>query len=208
MNEFDLLLIVFILVGVLIGAVRGAVRQLIGLFSAWLGLIICLWLYRPFSRQILMGMFRNTPREQLNPAVFDTFAFVMLLIVFAVIVQLIFLFTSRSPEEKRQTQKVHWLIKANEKNTVSLLNILGGLVTGLITTVVWISIVLAPFQWVLYSLETPGNFQQSLLIAINNSGLLPYFYQVLYWIYLSIRFFIPPTGLPAIFGNALNSFIG
>jgi hypothetical protein len=102
---------------------------------------------------------------------------------------------------------LHWLVKANERNTVNMLNVLGGLVTGMISAIVWISIVLAPIQWVLYSLDTPGNFQQGLRIAIGGSGLLPYFHQVLYWIYLSIRFFIPPTGLPAIFSNALNTFV-
>lgn len=205
LNAFDLLMIVFLLIGIIYGAFRGAARQLMGLFSAWLGLIICLWLYIPFSRRILRGLFlKTTDSASANNVVFDTFSFFLLVIIFATIVQLIFIYTTKSPEEKRDTSGTSFMDRAEEKSSVSMLNVVGGLITGFIVTAVWISLFMAPTQYAIFSIRSSNNFLNSLRVAMNTSALIPYFQIVLSWIYQSIQFFIPPTGLPVIFRGFLG----
>ena len=172
--------------------------QIMGLFSAWLGLIICLWLYIPFSRRILMGMFGKASDATANPVVFDTVSFVLLLILFATIVQVIFIQTTKSPEEKKDTSGKDFTEKANKKNSFNFLNVLGGLVTGFIVTAVWLSIFMAPVQYVVFAAGS-----SSLQNALRQSFLMPYFQLVLFGIYTSIKFFIPEQ-LPIIFSSFLE----
>lgn len=206
LNEFDLLVIIFLLIGVIYGAFRGAGRQIIGLFSAWLGLIVCLWLYIPFSRRILKGIFLKQENvESASNVVFDTFAFFMLLIVFSAIVQFIIVQTTKSPEEKTDQSGKTFIDRANQKNTISIVNLLGGLITGFVVTAVWVSILMAPVQHALFSMNTSSGFFIQLKSAMSTSFLVPYFKLVLGGIYASIQFFIPSSGgLPVIF----RSFLG
>lgn len=204
LNEFDLLIIVFLFIGVVYGVFRGAARQLIGLISAWLGLIICLWLYIPFSRQILKGLFlKQSDVQTASNVVFDTFSFVILLILFAVIVQFLFVQTTKSPEERKDTSGRHFLEKAEEKSSISMVNVVGGLFTGFIVSTVWLSIFMAPVQHAVFSVNTSNSFIAALRGAMNTSAILPLFKQVLSGIYWSIQFFTP-GGLPLIF----RSFLG
>ena len=205
LNAFDLLMIVFLLIGIIYGAFRGATKQMMGLFSVWLGLIICLWLYIPFSRRILKGLFtKATDTAAASNVIFDTFSFIMLLIIFAATVQFIFIYTTKSPEEKRDKSKKNFTERAEEKSTLSLLNLFGGLITGFIVTLVWLSVFMAPFRYAIFSVRANTNFLNNLRIAMSDSTLIPYFKLVLSWIYLSIQFFIPPTGLPIIFRGFLG----
>ncbi|MEM7033114.1 MAG: hypothetical protein AAF629_26415 [Chloroflexota bacterium] len=204
LNAFDLLLLVFLLIGIVLGAIQGAGRKLVGIISAWLGLIICLWLYIPFSRQILMGLFENSDGGTRNTAVFDTFAFIMLLIVFSGVIQFIIVQTTKSPEEKTDTSGRSFLEKANESSTINTGKLIGGILMGFIVTTVWISVFVAPIRFAIFNLETGNSFILGLRGAMNTSSLLPYLAMVLRWIYASIQLFIPPTGLPAIFSGFLN----
>jgi len=204
LNEFDLLVIVIILIGIVYGVFRGAGRQIAGLFSAWLGLIVCLWLYIPFSRKILQGIFGKMGGGGSN-VVFDTFSFFMLLIIFSALVQFIILQTTKSPEEKTDASDKTFVDRANQRNTMGALNVVGGLVTGLIVTVVWLSIFMAPIQHAVSSAGSGGTFVVQLRAAMNTSFLIPLLRQVLGMIYWSIQFFIPSSGeLPVIF----RSFLG
>ena len=203
LNAFDLLIIVFLFCGIIYGAFRGASRQLIGLLSAWLGLIICLWLYLPFSRRILKGLFvKKAETANVSNVVFDTFSFIMLLILFAVIVQVIFLLTTKSPEEKTGNRGKHFTERAEQRQSISVLNVFGGLFTGFVVTLVWLSIFMAPVQHAVFSFGG-GGFIGGLRNAMATSALLPLFRQVLGGIYWSISFFIP-GGLPLIFRSFLD----
>jgi len=205
-NPFDILVVVLLVIGIIYGAIRGAGRQIMGLFSAWLGLVICLWLYRPFSRNILMGLFAKAAgNSQGSNAVFDTFSFIMLLILFAAILQFIFIQTTKSPEEKTDTSGKTFIEKAQQKSPLSALNILGGLLTGFIVTMVWLSIFLAPIQFVVLAARSGGSFVTGLRVAMSSSALLPFFKQTLTLIYLTIQPFTPPTGLPTIFSSFLGN---
>lgn len=201
-NAFDLLIIVFLIVGIMYGAIRGATRQIIGLLSAWLALIACLWLYIPFSRRILLGMFTKAAGAT-SPEVFDTASFIMLLVLFAIFIQVIFIQTTKSPEEKRDTSGKSFIEKAEQKKTVNVLAIVGGLVMGFVVTVVWMSVFLAPIQFVIFAVRSSNSFLNGLQGAMQSSALLPLFNRTLSLIWLSVRPFAP-TDLPAIFAG----FIG
>ncbi len=64
MNFIDLLLIVILVLGAGYGVVRGAISQLTGIISIWLGLIIALWLYKPFSVIILGGILEEKTKKR------------------------------------------------------------------------------------------------------------------------------------------------
>jgi hypothetical protein len=206
-NEFDLLMIIFLFMGVIYGAIRGATRQTKGLISAWFGLLVCLWLYIPFSRRVLKGIFlKLSPDSYASNVVFDTLAFVILIITFTGLAQLLFIYSSKAPEEKRDTSGKTFMEKANKQfatTSANVFNLFGGLVTGFITTSIWLSLFLAPTQYVLSSVGT-GGLQTGLGSAMNSSLLLPFFHMVLYWVYLSIRLFTPGSGLPSIFSGVLG----
>lgn len=212
LNPFDLLVIVFLLLGVIYGAIRGASRQTKGLISAWFGLIICLWLYQPFSRKILKGIFlKMAPGSHVGNVVFDTLAFVILIITFAGLAQLLLVFSSQAPEEKKDNTGKTFVDKANKqmgRTSSNIFNLFGGLLTGFISTTIWLSLFLAPIQYVLSSTGGSGNFQNGLRAAMSTSYLLPFFDLVLYWVYLSIRLFIPASGLPSIFSGVLGTYLG
>jgi len=147
MNYVDLLLMFILVMGAGYGATRGVTRQLTGLISIWLGLIISLWLYKPFSVKILGGVFTSA-----SPLILDSFSFIMLLILFTVIVQGLFIFTTKSPEEKRKKGAKdlnEMLDKVDRGPSFGIINALGGLVVGAAVTAVWISIFLAITQYLL-----------------------------------------------------------
>ena len=204
LNAFDLLLLVFLLIGVMYGALRGAGRQLMGIISAWLGLIVCLWLYIPFSRRILMGLFKNAEPSVARTAIFDTFAFIMLLIIFAGLIQFIIIQTTKSPEERTDGSGKSFAEKANDNTTINVGKTLGGIVMGFIITTIWLSVFIAPIRFAIFNVESTNGFVLGLRGAMNTSGLLPYLASVLRLIYVSIQLFIPPTGLPAVFSGFLN----
>ncbi|RME42890.1 MAG: CvpA family protein [Caldilineae bacterium] len=202
MTPFDILLAFILLLGAGYGAVRGPGRQLMGLLSFWLALIISLWLYRPFSKQILQGVFTGS-----SPAVMDSFAFVILIIVFAIALQFILLYTSTSPEERRQKRKknLNEMLDGAEKDTSGkAMNAVLGLLVGFVVTAIWMSVVLAVTAHILPALMTSGgafsNAARNLNANMQASRLLPYFKILLRWIYLSVRFFTPPQVPPILKG--------
>ncbi len=192
MNFVDYMLILILLVGAGYGAAKGPVRQLTGLVSIWLGLIISLWLYKPFSVKILGGVFKTA-----SPLVLDSFSFITLLILFTAIVQGIFIFTTKAPEEKRKKGKKdlnEMLDRVDKGLNFSILNALGGLLMGFLVTAVWLSIFLAIIQYFLSAGVGSGAFS----VQLSHAALLPYFSLLLNWVYMSVKLFIPKQ-LPAIF---------
>ncbi len=196
MNYLDYMLILILVIGAGYGAAKGTVRQITGLVSIWLGLILALWLYKPFSVTIVGGVFTSA-----SPLVLDSFSFIVLLLLFTAIVQGVFIFTTKSPEERRKKGKKdlnEMLDKVDKGLSFSILDALGGMVMGFFVSAIWLSIVLAITQYFLSSGIGSGAFR----VQLGHSTLLPYFSLLLNWIYVSVKLFIPRQ-LPAIFSALL-----
>ncbi len=207
LNNLDLLLILILFIGALIGLVRGALAQLISAISIWLGLVVTLWLYKPFSFRILqgIGMSKNSA---------DTLAFFILLIVFFNAVRLLVRYLTVPPEERKRKKKskedplADAAKSATERFVLGPLNALGGVVMGLILTILWVAIVMGALQFILQDavfeagVPKPGlarELKQSLLVR-------SFFNQVLWVLAQSVDFFIPKNA--DIFRVVLGKILG
>lgn len=199
MNELDLLLIFIVLLGTVYGAIRGAARQFMGLLSAWLAIIIDLWTYRLLSDKILLGQFPGA-----SPVVMESFAFIILLIIYTIFLQAIFIYSTKSPEEKQKKRKSknlnEMLDEIDKGPNKNAFNTLGGIVTGFAATVVWLSLLLVLAQYFLYGLP---NVAPALKASMSHSTLMPIFTQVLRVVYATVTPFYPKA-LPAIFSALLS----
>lgn len=186
MNYVDILIGIILLFGVIFGAIRGGGKQMVGIVSLWLSLIVSLWLYDPLSDKILAGIF-----EGASKVVLDSFSFVMLMIFFTGAVQIIFIISSTAPEEKLQktSKKIDDLMEEAEKggSAGSVLNAIAGLITGFIVTILWLSISVALVRYIVFN----SNVSPNLRYSMQTSNLLQYTNQVLEWLFLSIKYFIP-----------------
>ncbi len=197
MNNFDLLIFFLLIVGMVYGAIRGTVREIIGLFSVWLALVLDLWLYRWLSTIILQGSFPGA-----SPVVMDTFAFIILMIIFTLAINLIFVLSGTSPEEKRKkktTRDFNEMIEDAERSNFSFVNAFGGMIVGAFVTAFWMSIFFALLQHLLRATAGIGNAVE---VSMAGSRLLPIFKFAVYWIYQSIQFFTPGD-MPVIFQTFL-----
>ena len=124
----------------------------------------------------------------------DSFSFILLFIIFAGSIQLIFILTSQSSEEKTDmsgrdlSQKMDELDKGSGQTIITAL---AGAFVGFFTTLIWVSIFMVVVR---SALPESTRFA----IAIDTALLKPYFYQVVYWIYRSVELFTPGH-VPAIF---------
>ncbi len=196
MNYLDMLLILLMLVGMMSGAVRGFTRQFFGLLSVWLAIVVDLWLYRPFSNLILKGSFPGA-----SGAIMDSFAFIILMVVLAVLLNLVFIFTSTSPEERRRKRKKRSFDEVVETadKSGSLPKALGGAIMGAIVAAFWLSIILALLQYA----ATAGGIGVTIADSMASSQLVPFFKSFLFLIYQSVRLFTPGQQLPVIFSAIL-----
>lgn len=198
MNYFDMLLILILFVGMIFGAVRGFTRQFFGLLSVWLAIVVDLWLYRPFSNLILKGAFTSA-----SDAIMDSFAFIILMVVLAVLLNLVFIFTSTSPEErrrKRTKRDLNQMLDDAERNYgSSIFKAAGGAVMGVIVTAFWLSIILALLQYA----ASAGGIGATIASNIASSQLAPFFKGFMGLIYQSVRLFTPGQQLPLIFSAIL-----
>lgn len=196
MNAFDLLLVFVVFLGIVWGAIRGGSKQIVGLVSIWLAMVIDLRVYKIFSVNILQGQFKTA-----SPAVMDTFSFILFMIIITATIQLIFIFTTTPAEEKRR-KKVRdlndLLDKTNKGSGTTVLNVIFGLFTGFLGTVLWLSIGLALLQYLMASVSGGGALKTSMA----SSFLLPYFNTALQYFYMSVKIFAPAE-LPAIFSAVL-----
>jgi len=198
-NELDLLLIVIVILGSLLGMSRGVTTQFISMISFWLGLVVSLWLYNPLSKQIILGVFQS-----MNPNIADMIAF---LVIFGLIFHAIRLIATylinppqdeerrRKEESKRRRRREREGIEDPplQKYLLGPLNLLGGLVFGVILTVFWWSLLLGMLQFILQGafLQFAPAWLQSFSFSMNTSFLIPWFNTVLYWIFLSVSLFVP-----------------
>ena len=195
LNVLDLLLLLILFIGVIIGFLRGAATQIISLAGIWLGLLLTLWLYHLFSKYILQEVF--------SPNAADTMAFLILLIVFFNAIRLIVKALTAPPEQKGQQKKRkknpndpldEAPRSAREKYIVGPLVAIGGMVMGLILTIVWLSIILGLLQFTFQvDVSTVPGVQvsgQGLVNQLRGSALVPYFNRVLWLIVQSLSLFL------------------
>lgn len=198
MNYFDMLLILILIVGMALGAIRGFTRQFFGLLSVWLAIVVDLWLYRPFSNLILKGAFPGA-----SGAIMDSFAFIILMIFFAILLNLVFIFTSTSPEErrrKRTKRDFNQMLDDAEKNYGgTIFKAIGGAFMGAVVTAFWLSIILALLQYA----SGAGGIGATIAEEMAASQLVPVFKGLLFLIYQSVRLFTPGQQLPVIFSAIL-----
>jgi len=191
LNVLDLLLLFILFIGVMIGFVRGPGPQIISLASIWLGLLVTLWLYKPFSNFIL--------QEYLNPNSADTMAFLILLIVFFNAIRLAVKSLTKPPEAKKKRKKNvddpldEAPVSATERFITGPAYAIGGMVMGLILTTVWLAIILGVFQFTFrvdVSVPGAGVSGQGMANQLHSSFLVPYFNRVLWLIVKSLSLFV------------------
>jgi uncharacterized membrane protein required for colicin V production len=200
-NALDFLLIFFLVIGMFWGLLRGAGRLLIGLFSLYVGLVISLLLYRPlanFFRNLLSAMSLHGSQS---------LAFVVLLFTSVNGLSFLTRYLSTPPEDRRQKKKSDLqeaVAKGSRRFLTGPLNQLAGLLVGLVVTLVWLSLVLAVFQFAVKSGWPTGN---STRVAIqgqmNASTLIPWFNDLLGHIYWSVSIWVPGD-VPRIFAGLLE----
>jgi uncharacterized membrane protein required for colicin V production len=200
-NALDYLLIFFLLVGGLWGLLRGAGRLLIGLFSLYVGLVISLLLYRPlanFFRDLLSGM-SITGSESL--------AFVFLLLALVNGFSFLTRYFATPPEERRHKERgqvQEAVTKGGQRFLTGPLNQLGGLLVGVLVAIVWISLLLAIFQFAVKAGWPAANRTRVAIQGqMNASVLVPVFNYALYRIYLSVKIWVPGE-VPSIFAGLLK----
>lgn len=198
MNYFDLLILFILLMDVLWGAIRGFKRQFFGLMSVWLAVVLDLWTYIPFSTLILQGTF-----ESASKIVMDSFSFIILLIIYNVLLNLIFVYATSSPEDRRRKRTKRdlnqMLDDANKNYGGSIFKAIGGAIMGFVVGIFWLSVVLTLIQ---VFLASSGAIGSSIRVTMGNSQFLPYFSQTMHLIYISVQLFTPPN-VPAIFSAIL-----
>lgn len=184
LNTLDLLIIVILLIGTLIGLTRGALAQIASAISIWLGLVAALWLYRPFSINILQGLGVGSRAS-------DTLAFVVLLIVFFNAFRLIVRYLTKPPEEKKRKKMSRHdplaeAAKSASQRVAGIFQLLGGMVMGFILTTFWLTIYLAVIQFSLQTVTSGG-----LVSNLRTSTLVPVFNNILSALVVSVDLFVP-----------------
>ena len=191
LNNLDLLLIVILFIGILVGFMRGALPQVFSAVSIWLGLVASLWLYKPFSINILQAYFGRISS--------DTLAFFILLIVFFNAFRLIVKSLAKPPEERKRKKMSHEdplaevAKSATDKYITGPLNALGGMFMGFVLTTLWMAIILGAFQFVFQdTVFDPGVSPPGVSRELKNSILTQlYFNRVLWALVQSVDLFIP-----------------
>lgn len=184
LNTLDLLIIVILLIGTLIGLTRGAISQIASAISIWLGLVAALWLYRPFSINIIQGLGVGSRAS-------DTLAFVTLMLVFFNAFRLIVRYLTKPPEEKKRKKMSRHdplaeAAKSASQRIAGIFQLLGGMVMGFILTTFWLTIYLAVIQFSLQTVTAGG-----LVSNLRTSTLVPVFNDLLSALVVSVDLFVP-----------------
>jgi hypothetical protein len=202
LNMLDFLLLFILLIGSIWGLLRGPGKLLIGLFSLYVGLVISILLYRP-----LAGFFRDLlPGMSIRGS--EALAFVFLLIVLVNGFSFFTRYFGTPPEERRRKKRgevEEAVRKGGVRFLIGPLSYLAGLVIGFVVTVVWVSLILAIFQFGLrISGDAAGGTGTGLRYQIYTSALVPTFNYILFLIYKSVSWM--PGGVPSIFAGLLGQF--
>lgn len=196
-NALDYLLIFFLVVGAAWGMMRGPGRLLIGLFSLYVGLVISLLLYRQ------LGDFFRGLLPAMSVSGSQSLAFVILLLAFVNGFNFLTRYFATPPEERKRKSRgevEEVVAHSGRRFLTGPLATLLGLVVGLVVTVVWISLILAVFQFALRT-GVPGG--SGLRGQLSTSTLVPWFNYILVLVYRSVSIWVP-GGVPSIFANLLG----
>jgi hypothetical protein len=197
LNALDLFLIVVVFVGLIIGFIRGLAPQLVSLASIWFGLLVSLWLYRPFSNNILQGVAQKMFERNAKIGS-DTLAFLIMLIICFHTIRLIVRYLTKPPEEKVQKGKKKKGVvgpvdapppTAMQRLVIGPLTAIGSMALGIILTVLWTSIILGAIQFFTGAFEAGGVARPGLVGQLNSAFLVPYFNRVLRLLVLSVSLF-------------------
>jgi hypothetical protein len=192
MNALDFLLIFILFIGIMVGVLRGVLSQLFSLVSIWLGLVATLWLYKPFSHYILQGVGL--------PAIGgDTLSFLVLLVIFFTIFNLLVKSLSTPPEERKRKKKskddplAYAAASATQRFVIGPLNFIGGAAMGLLLTTLWAALVLGAIQFIFQPTDVPvaGGFAANMTNQLRGSLTVPWFNKVLFILSQSVNWFIP-----------------
>ncbi|HRV93389.1 MAG TPA: CvpA family protein [Anaerolineae bacterium] len=209
LNTLDLLLIFLVFIGLLIGFFRGVGPQLQSLASIWFGLLLALWLYRPFSNRILQGL-------ELTKVVSDTLAFLLMLFVSYHAIRLIVRYLTKPPEQKVTPIKKKGRVgpveppkpSALKRLVVGPVGTILSMILGVVLAIVWIAIFMgvAQFFFQTGAFSASGVNQPGLTSQIQSSTLVPYFNRVLYVIVQSLSLFVLDEG-PNILESVVNNVV-
>jgi uncharacterized membrane protein required for colicin V production len=188
-NSLDYLLVLILFIGAVWGLLRGAGKLLIGLFSLYVGLVISLLLYQP-----LANFFRNV-LQTMSVSGSQSLAFVFLLLVSVNALSLLTRYLSTPPEERKRKKKSELqeaVTKGGRRFLTGPLNQLVGLLVGFLVTIVWISLILAVFQFAVRSGWPAANDARVAIQAqLGASTLVPVFGEALNRIYWSVSIWVP-----------------
>jgi hypothetical protein len=193
LNTLDLLLIVLLFIGILIGFVRGLGPQLMSLASIWFALLVSLYLYRPFSDNILQGL-------EFTKIVSDTISFLTMLFISFNAIRLLVRYLTKPPEQKMSKRKKRGVIgpvevpkpSATQRYLLGPLNTFASMFMGLILMTLWIALLMGVIQFFFQTgAFTAGGVSQPGIVAqVQSSALMPYFNRVLRWLVLSVSLFV------------------
>lgn len=196
LNTLDLLLIFILFIGLIIGFIRGLGTQVVSLASIWFGLLIALWLYRPFSDYILQGL----EVEFLGKTASDSLSFLTMLFICFQSVRLIIRYLTKPPEEKRRKAKRRGQVgpveepppSPTKKYILGPLGAAGSMVMGLVLTVLWTAIILGVLQFFFQAgaFAAGGVSAPGMVGQIQSSVLAPYFNRVLRVLVVSVSLFV------------------
>ncbi len=199
-NYLDYLLVLILFIGALWGLLRGAGKLLIGLFSLYVGLVTSLLLYQP-----LANFFRNI-LQKMSVSGSQSLAFVFLLLVSVNALSFLTRYLSTPPEERKRKKKsdLQEAVTAGGRRFLTgPLNQLVGLLVGFLVTIVWISLILAVFQFAVKSGWPAANDARVAIQAqLGASTLVPVFGEALNRIYWSVSIWVPGE-VPSVFSGLL-----
>lgn len=184
-NPFDLLVAMIFLVGLFYGVFNDAFKQMFGLVKTWLGLIVALWLYNPFSEHILQGIWPDTA-----PIILDCFALLLLILAYGVLWQIGAAFRAEI-HAYRRTSYVPIIQKMNtldqEDHFEKTMKVAGGMLMSLVSTTIWISLGTVAMRQLLVLIPLGSSVQQH----VDTAAVTPYVYEIVLLIYSSVALFVP-----------------
>jgi len=193
LNTLDLLLVFLLFVGILIGFVRGLGPQLMSLASIWFALIAALWLYRPFSNNILQGL-------DMGKTVSDTISFLTMMFICFNAIRLLVRYLTKPPEQRVQKRKKRGVVGpveppkpgAAQRFILGPLNTFASMVVGLILMTLWLALLLGVTQFFFQAgaFEAGGVSRPGIVGQLQSSALTPYFNRVLRLLVQSVSLFV------------------
>lgn len=197
LNTLDFLLIFLLFIGILIGFVRGLGPQLMSAASIWFGMLVALWLYRPFSNRILQGL-------EWSKIISDTVAFLVMLFVSFIVIRLIVRYLTKPPEEKVRPIKKKGRVgpveppppSAMQRYVFGPVSTIGSMILGFVLMAVWLAIYLgvAQFFFQAGAFEATGVAQPGIVGQLQSSALIPYFNYILWLLVRSLSLFVFDEG--------------